>query len=142
MFTQVLAGATISSLCIIVQSAMVVMMVRRVRPARMAVRSDRAFVRAFVIVGLASLWLMLVHGVAIVAWAAAYSALGVFSDIDTAVYFSAVAFTTLGFGDIIPPVEWRQLAGICAAHGLLVFGVSSAALVEIFRRIVDDGHSS
>ncbi|MEL6316025.1 MAG: ion channel [Pseudomonadota bacterium] len=83
--------------------------------------------------GLAALWMMAAHGVAIGLWAAAFHGLGVFPDLDTSVYFSAVAFTTLGFGDVIPPPEWRQLAGLCAANGLLAFGVSAAVLVEVLR---------
>ena len=54
---------------------------------------------------------------------------------ETSVYFAGVAFTTLGFGDIILPYEWRQLAGLCAANGLLVFGVSAAVLVEVLRQL-------
>ncbi len=89
-------------------------------------------------VGIIALWLMLVHTVAIAFWAAAFGLLGIFPDWDTTIYFAAVSFTTLGFGDVILPTEWRQLAGLCAAHGLLVFGVSSAALVEVFRQSFEE----
>ncbi|MEM9736953.1 MAG: ion channel, partial [Pseudomonadota bacterium] len=54
-----------------------------------------------------------------------------------ALYFSVVAFTTLGFGDVLLPQEWRLLAGLSAANGLLIFGVSTAFLVEVFRRVGD-----
>jgi len=91
--------------------------------------------RTATIVGLAAIWLMLGHAIAIVLWAFAFKGLGVFSDYDTSIYFSAVAFTTLGFGDVVPPDAWRHLAGICAANGLLLFGVSSAVLVEVLRQV-------
>lgn len=103
-------------------------------------RRPRHFRRAIVL-GLVALWLMAAHGVAVGLWALTFFALGVFGDWDTAVYFSAVAFTTLGFGDIVPPAEWRHLAGICAANGLLVFGVSAAVLVDVLREIRTGGSS-
>lgn len=38
-------------------------------------------------------------------WAIAYFAMGVFATFETSLYFSLVSFTTLGFGDIILPIE-------------------------------------
>ncbi len=137
MLHQFAIGVCILTVCVAAQSAMVVAMLSKVRRWQPRHLPRPPVVRASIIVGFASLWLTLVHGLAIVAWSTSFVVLGVFDDFDTAVYFSAVSFTTLGFGDIIPPDEWRQLAGVCAAHGLLVFGVSSAALVEIFRRVID-----
>ena len=50
-----------------------------------------------------------------------------------AVYFSFVTITTLGFGDIILPVEWRILSGMTAANGFLVIGMMSAVVLETLR---------
>lgn len=133
MLVQIIIGAALICCCVVVQSAMIAAAFVHLGKWRTRVRPTTTIMRASVIVGIMTLWLMIVHAVSIGAWALLYGALGVFSDWDTAVYFSAVTFTTLGFGDVIPPEEWRQLAGLCAAHGLLMFGVSSAALVEAFR---------
>ncbi len=46
-----------------------------------------------------------------------------------------VSFTTLGFGDIILPVEWRILGGMTALNGLLNIGVFAALMVEVLRRV-------
>ena len=66
-------------------------------------------------------------------WAVALWALDIFVTFEAAVYFSLVAFTTLGFGDILLPVEWRLLGGLAAANGLLIFGLLTAILVEALR---------
>lgn len=66
-------------------------------------------------------------------WALAFRALGIFATLEGSVYFSLVAFTTLGFGDILLPTEWRLLAGMSAANGLLLFGLLTAMLVEVLR---------
>ncbi|MFN3144581.1 MAG: ion channel [Paracoccaceae bacterium] len=54
---------------------------------------------------------------------------------EASVYFSIVAFTTLGFGDILLPQDWRLLAGLTAVNGLLMFGFLTAMLVEVLRRV-------
>lgn len=68
-------------------------------------------------------------------WALALLWLEVFILLEPAVYFSIVAFTTLGFGDILLPVEWRILGGMAATNGLLNMGLYGAMLVEILRRV-------
>ena len=67
-------------------------------------------------------------------WAIALWVLNIFQTIEASVYFSLVAFTTLGFGDILLPVEWRLLGGLAAANGLLIFGILTAMLVETLRQ--------
>ena len=67
-------------------------------------------------------------------WAIAFWSLQIFTTFEACVYFSLVAFTTLGFGDILLPVKWRLLAGMSAANGLLIFGLLTAMLVETLRQ--------
>lgn len=68
-------------------------------------------------------------------WALAFLWLGVFEALEPAIYFSIVAFTTLGFGDVILPEQWRILGGMTAANGLLTMGLFTALLVEVLRRV-------
>lgn len=68
-------------------------------------------------------------------WALALLWLDVFIMLEPAMYFSIVAFTTLGFGDLLLPVEWRILGGMAATNGLLNMGLYGAMLVEILRRV-------
>jgi hypothetical protein len=68
-------------------------------------------------------------------WAFAFLALGIFPTMETSVYFALVAFTTLGFGDVLLPQDWRLLSGMAAANGLLSMGLLTAMLVEILRHV-------
>ena len=61
--------------------------------------------------------------------------LGVFENEEESVYFSLVSFTTLGFGDVILPDEWRILSGFVAADGFLLFGLNTAVLIEAMMRM-------
>lgn len=68
-------------------------------------------------------------------WALAYELIGVFPTLETAVYFSLVCFTTLGFGDIILPLDWRVLAGMEAANGFMHIGLLTALMIETLRQV-------
>ncbi|OYX44865.1 MAG: metal transporter [Rhodobacterales bacterium 32-67-9] len=68
-------------------------------------------------------------------WALALRALDIFVTMEASVYFSLVAFTTLGFGDILLPHQWRLLGGMAAANGLLSMGLLTAMLVEVLRHV-------
>ncbi len=49
-------------------------------------------------------------------------------DIETAMYFSMVTFTTLGYGDVVLVGKWRMLASIQAANGVIIFGWTTALI--------------
>ncbi len=82
-----------------------------------------------------SLWVLGIITAGVWVWAGAFYALGIFPNLEEAVYFAIVSYTTLGFGDVLLPVEWRLLAGMAAANGLLNFGLLTALLVEALRHV-------
>lgn len=59
------------------------------------------------------------------------------SDLRTAFYFTGETYTTLGFGDILLPSGWRQLAMFIAMSGLFTFGWSTGVLVNIVGKTYD-----
>ncbi len=89
--------------------------------------------RLMAILTIALLWTLGMMTVAVWIWAFALYALDIFVAFEASVYFALVAFTTLGFGDILLPQDWRLLGGICAANGLLMIGLLTAILVETLR---------
>ncbi len=46
--------------------------------------------------------------------------------LDTALYFSAETYTSLGYGDVIPVGDLRLVAGVEALNGLLLIGWSAS----------------
>ncbi len=83
----------------------------------------------------AVLWIMIGHSIGAWLWAATFMLVGAFHSLEPALYFSLVTFTTLGYGDITLSPEWRLLAALSAANGLLLFGLSTAFLVEFLARV-------
>jgi hypothetical protein len=98
--------------------------------------------RAAPAIATTALVLLLLHWVEILIWACAYLLLEPVAPIATfeaAVYFSAVTFTTLGYGDITLGVEqWRLLSGIEALDGVLLLGLSTAILFAVVHQIWRD----
>ena len=82
-----------------------------------------------------SLWVLGVVTSGVWVWALALFGLGAFPTLEQAMHFSLAAFTTLGLGDLVPAKEWRLLAGMEAANGLLNFGLLTALLIEALRQI-------
>ncbi len=56
-------------------------------------------------------------------------------DLQTAFYFSMVTFTTLGYGDVVLTGNWRTLASIQAANGVIVFGWTAALIFVFIQRV-------
>ena len=59
-------------------------------------------------------------------------------DLETAFYFSMVTFTTLVFGDVVLTGEWRTLASIQAANGVIIFGWTTALIFYFIQNLYKD----
>jgi len=81
--------------------------------------------------------IFLVHTVEIWLWAVLYLWIGEFADFERALYFSTVTFTSLGYGDITLQERWQLLSGLEAANGIILFGVSTAFVFGIIRKLFE-----
>ena len=88
-----------------------------------------------VVILLVVLGLVAVHTVEIWLYACAYLAVGALPDFESALYFSTVSFTTLGYGDVVLDKTWRLFGAIEGANGLLLFGWSTAFLISVTGRM-------
>jgi hypothetical protein len=107
--------------------------VLRDRAHRIRARESRLVplgVILFVVLGLVA-----IHSIEIWLYAAAVWAIGAVSDFETALYFSTVTFTTLGYGDVVLGGNWRLFGAIEAGNGLILFGWSTAFLLSVTGRL-------
>ncbi|WP_282601949.1 ion channel [Paracoccus sp. PARArs4] len=91
--------------------------------------------KLILIVGASSLAVLAMVTISVWLWAVAFHLLGIFAGFEEAMYFTLVSFTTLGYGDVLMPREWRILGGLAAANGLLSFGLMTALMVESLRHV-------
>jgi hypothetical protein len=98
---------------------------------------ERRYLRRYANTGVIITTVLFILGVQLVnvmAWALTFLAVGAFDALEPAVYFALVSFTTAGFGDITLGPDWRLLSGLTTANGFLMFGWSTAYMVELMRR--------
>ncbi len=92
---------------------------------------------------LSAVWLLIVvvtcfaavHLAEIALWALLYQGMDSMPNMETALYFSAVTYTTVGYGDVVLPLEWRLAAGIEALTGILMVGWTSALIFFVLVRV-------
>jgi hypothetical protein len=76
-------------------------------------------------------WLILIHLVEISVWGLFYFWQGCMPDVETAVYFSAITYTTVGYGDLVLTEQWRMLAPLEAMTGILMYGLSTGLFFAV-----------
>ena len=90
----------------------------------------------FAIVLVAMLLAFVAHLIEMALWAGLFLICGEFQEFGIAYYFSAVNYTTLGYGDLIMSPSWKLLGPLEAADGALMFGVSTAMIFTVIVRLV------
>ena len=79
--------------------------------------------------------LLLLHLVEMAIWAAAFAATDILPDFETSLYYSMKSYTTVGYGDVLPPAAWRLIGPTEAAVGVLMLGWSTSLIVAAVQRI-------
>ena len=79
--------------------------------------------------------LMIGNIVQVAFWALLYRLLGAFPDFETAMYFSGVTFTSLGYGDVVLEGRMRLLGPLQAANGLMMFGITTALFISAVQQV-------
>ena len=104
---------------------------RALRRADILLQAKSRAIQTLAVLVIALFWILLVLTLSVWGWAGVYMSIGLFDDLETALYFAIVSFTTVGYGDVVIDHNWRLLAGMTATNGLLVFGLFTAFLVEV-----------
>jgi voltage-gated potassium channel len=79
---------------------------------------------------------VVLHTLEILLWAGFYR-WSCLSSWDSAVYFSASSYSTLGCNDVVLPSSWRTLAPLESVIGMLMCGISVSLLFAIVTRLID-----
>jgi voltage-gated potassium channel len=79
---------------------------------------------------------IVLHGIVILLWAGCYRWLCLPSW-ESAFYFSASSYATVGYGDVVLPSKWRLLGPLESMVGMLMSGVSIGLLFAAVTHLVD-----
>jgi hypothetical protein len=131
MLTNLLLGLPVIVMCLLLQTLMLVYAIRYYVSHKYLVNNPSLWSSLIVINGV--MLLLLIGNLGQIAiWALMFQLLGEFEEFATAFYHSAVNFGSLGYGDIVMSDEHRLLGAIEAINGVLMIGVSTAALMTTF----------
>lgn len=81
------------------------------------------------------------HGLQILLWATWYRAICLPSW-ESAFYFSSTSYSTVGYGDVVLPSEWRLLGPLEGIIGVLMCGITVSLLFAVVTRLIGDKEES
>jgi hypothetical protein len=132
MFSKLLVAWGLMALCVVIHATGVSSAVQWLRQRTAAART---FWRGtWLFIQLAG-WIILLHLIEITAWAGFYVWKAAMPDLQSALYFSAVTYTTTGYGDVVLPQEWRLVGAIEALTGILMCGWSTGFFFLVVNRM-------
>lgn len=86
-------------------------------------------------------WLILIHLSEISVWALFYLWRGCMPNVEAALYFSGVTYTTIGYGDLVLTEPWRMLGPIEGLVGILMFGLSTGYFFIVVSHTFQSRHA-
>ena len=135
MFTVIGIAAAIVTICLVTHVAGILLMAEWLLRKRddLERTASRRYSAVLIVTLFASV--LLLHVVQTSLWALFYYAQGLFNDFETALYFSMVSFTTIGYGDVLLPRSWRLLGVIEGFSGVLLCGISTAFMFAVVNAV-------
>jgi len=129
MITKLCIAAALMALCVMIHAMGIVSEFRMVQ--RWAGKARDFWPSTLMLIRIACFTVFL-HLLQIVVWAIMYAWRGAMPDFTTAAYFSAVTYTTTGYGDLVLPEAWRLVGGVEALTGILMCGLSTGMFFAAF----------
>jgi hypothetical protein len=132
MLSKLFVAWSLMALCVAIHAIGVTAALRwlRGRP-----RTAQEFWRSTWLLVRIAAWVVLFHLIEIGVWALYYARQAAMPDLQSALYFSAVTYTTTGYGDLVLPGEWRLVGGVEALTGILMCGWSTAFFFAVVSRM-------
>jgi hypothetical protein len=134
MLADILIAVGLVVVTVAMHAAGFSLLLRAMMRARAVDRSGFWVVTGFVIA--LTCGLILIHLAEISVWGLFYFWWGCLPDAESGFYFSAVTYTTVGYGDVTLPLQWRNFAPVEALTGILMCGLSTGLFFAfVFRWI-------
>jgi len=142
MLNSLLIGLPVMLLCLLLQAVFLTICMRRYARFKDAQLQIDQLLLDILLLSLIMSLLLLGNFLQMAVWAGLFMLLDEFDSFATALYYSGVNFTTLGYGDIVLSPQWRLLGPLEAANGILMFGVSTAAMTGAVMDIIKNSRRS
>jgi hypothetical protein len=134
MLANLAAGAVLVLTTVLVHSIGLTWMSRMLQWSVARLRLHRHGIGATSLVVATVLGLFLLHSIEIWLWAIAYVVLGAMPSLREALFFSTLAFSTLGAEGVSVASEWGLFGAIEGVNGFLLIGWSTAYLIPAWTK--------
>jgi hypothetical protein len=139
ILANLMVGFSAMLMCLIVQAAVAFWSVRYyVRQSSSNATAPRKFVVGIRPLLISMLAMMAGNFIQITLWAILFLLLGELDELYEAIYHSAVNFASLGYGDFVMSKNRKLLGPLEAVNGVVMLGMTSAALMVILQQIIKD----
>ena len=136
LFNQIAAAVLLLSLTLCLQCAGVITLIEWLKRVLTRDTYKHGPVYSASLVVRSAVAIVILHGLVIFLWASFYRT-SCFPSWELAFYFSASSYSTVGYGDVILPSNWRLLGPLEAITGVLMAGISVSVLFALVTRLLD-----
>jgi Ion channel len=138
ILANLLVGISTMLVCLIVQAAVSFWSVRYYVRQSSSVAGPRKFIPSIRPLLISMLAMIAGNFVQIALWGILFLLLGELDELYEAIYHSAVNFASLGYGDFVMSKTRKLLGPLEAVNGVVMLGMTSAALVVILQQVIKD----
>ena len=135
-FLNLLVGLPMVLVCLVVQVATLFWCVRYYVHTLLLDPGRQGFLAGIRPLVVATLAMVAANLVQVALWGGLFLWLGEFAHAYDAMYHSAVNFSSLGYGDIVMSRERKLLGPIEAVNGVLMLGMTAAAVMAIVQHMI------
>ena len=133
MLFRLVAAWSLMALCVVSHAAAMPVLLRWLQRRSAPAQPLWPWIALFVHLAGA---VVLLHLADVALWAFFYASQRALPDMASALYFSAVTYTTTGYGDLVLAPEWRLVGAVEALTGILMCGWSTAFFVAVVARSI------
>ncbi len=135
MLMNLAIGLPIMAVCLFIQIILLVAAFRYYVNHQHLVKDD-SMLNSWLVICMIMLILVIGNLLQVSCWALLFVFLEEFNGFGQAFYHSMVNFSSLGYGDIVMSDQHKLLGALEALNGVLMIGVSTAAIMGIFQDIL------
>jgi len=126
MLRELMFAFAVVAVCVVIHTTGLVVFTEWLLRNRSKIEKRPGLVSQALLLILMFFFIIILHVLETGIWAAFYLHRELFSDFETSLYFSLVSYTTIGYGDVVLPQNWRLLGGVEGISGVLLCGISTA----------------
>ena len=141
LFNQVAAAVLLLTLTLCLQCAGVTTLVEWLKRVLIRDIHKHGPIYSATLVVKSTVAIVVLHGLVSLLWGSFYRS-RCFPSWEPAFYFSASSYSTVGYGDLVLPSNWRLLGPLEGITGVLMCGMSVSVLFALVTRLLDRDRQS